>query len=192
MSCYGSGTIVEYLDVSTNLVLRASGCELSSSSWKKLRVPLEAKPYGAQKKNMGKVVTCWLHLHTNHCAQSMTDTSWFCFLSFYHEPRQGVTILAVCELAPSMEEWLVEEAPPVTLRLYSNQEAPSLLSISHFLFLDSSLTLFLFPTEADRDWRCGIAQDSKMVSCFWMLALAYMHVCYVTSVVSDSLQPHGP
>ena len=96
---------------------------------------MEAKPYGAQQKNMGKVVTCWLPVFTLTIVPNLwliqVDSLSF---SFTMDPGRVWTILALCELAPWMEEWLVEEAPPVTLRLYSNQEATSLLSISHFLF----------------------------------------------------------
>ena len=87
MSCYGSGTVVEYLDVSTNLVLRASGCELSSSSWKKLRVHTGSQALRGPAEKHGKscnlLAPC---LHTDHCAQSMIDTSDSLSFSFTRDP----------------------------------------------------------------------------------------------------------
>lgn len=69
-----------------------------------------------------------------------------------------------------MDEWLLDEALPVALRLCLEQEASFLLCISYFLFLGSSL-----PTDVDVGWSYGIAWTSGLAKGIRMLSLSWWH-----------------
>ena len=70
----------------------------------------------------------------------------------------------------------------MALRLYLKQEASFPLSISHFLFLDSSLTLFLLPTDSDKRlklWHCsGLRTGQGFWGFFWFCFLIFFLISH--------------
>lgn len=174
----GLDTIVSASMNLSSWVLRASGYGSSRSAWEKPGFRLEAKPGRAQHKGMGKLSP----------AVSWSSQVPLCPTCDWHRlalvpsvlpwTQAVMAICNLCDPAPQMDEWLVEEITPVTLGLCFEQEASFLsfyLPISNFLFLGSSLTLFLPPTDGDRGWSCSIAQGFRTGQGYWMLALTWWH-----------------